>query len=350
MVQLGHVSAPSAPPDSLAAKAYLIHPKADVWLMGGVSLACIPAFWALGIGVEQVFSRIWWMLILFSFPHFMVSYAMFYGRGGPWQKHQFVAVWIPLALSAATGFAVWSAPPEPMAWICQGTLALLYWHFLKQAYGVALWLGSVKGRPLGKDKKHLLLTGLILLGAYGFFSVQETSKLDLAFFRFPTPRLDLGPWPMRLAGAFGYGALLVFVFQQLREWRQKTPSDFGWQGYVPIVALLTWFDPLFAFSPVKLLVPIFHGMQYLPFPARVQANRDPKPWMRGLFWVAMIGAGYLGFEWIPRHVVDRSPVPIATRVFAFFLIFFNVHHFFIDGVIWRFRDPEVLRRLGAGRS
>jgi heme A synthase len=60
-------------------------------------------------------------------------------------------------------------------------------------------------------------------------------------------------------------------------------------------------------------------------------------------------AGYLGFWGVPSQL--DSAVPYETTVFGptlfmfIFWIFINVHHYFIDNVIWRGENPDTRRYL-----
>jgi len=65
-------------------------------------------------------------------------------------------------------------------------------------------------------------------------------------------------------------------------------------------------------------------------------------------WLAVYGAalsaGWLAFEFLPGLADARLQTPDALGL-PFFLIaatlFINIHHYFIDNVLWRFGDPQV---------
>jgi len=100
-----------------------------------------------------------------------------------------------------------------------------------------------------------------------------------------------------------------------------------------------------------------HALQYFIFPWRVELNRMarsgvvPSPsaaTLRSLIYYAMVvGAGLLlmgGLPWLAKNyggAIGLAGLPLSLTV----LSFFNLHHYFIDGVIWKIRNPAVRRDL-----
>ena len=126
------------------------------------------------------------------------------------------------------------------------------------------------------------------------------------------------------------------------------------------------------FDPVLLLVvPLFHSLQYMAVVWRYQLNaegerlseRPPeaatrwKAWLRsapaGLVRFALVAGvlGYLGF-WLAPIVLDTvtgyDRAVFGATVFLFIgWTFINIHHYFIDNVIWRRDNPGTRRHLFA---
>jgi hypothetical protein len=60
--------------------------------------------------------------------------------------------------------------------------------------------------------------------------------------------------------------------------------------------------------------------------------------------VGVVLAGWLAFEFLPNSFDNLLGTFNAWGMFFFFtaaMLFINIHHYFIDNVLWRFRDPEV---------
>jgi hypothetical protein len=94
------------------------------------------------------------------------------------------------------------------------------------------------------------------------------------------------------------------------------------------------------------LVQGFHALQYLMFPIRVEMNEYRKPNFKYLhlvfYYIALVVLGVIGFHWADLlGGVSDSKLPIVTATF----VVLNLHHYFIDAVIWKIRDPEVRQSL-----
>jgi hypothetical protein len=61
--------------------------------------------------------------------------------------------------------------------------------------------------------------------------------------------------------------------------------------------------------------------------------------------------GFLGFWWIPQKLdtwIGYDETLFGPTLFLFvFWLFINVHHYFLDSVMWRAENPEVRRNLFA---
>jgi hypothetical protein len=154
-------------------------------------------------------------------------------------------------------------------------------------------------------------------------------------------------------------AVSVFVHVWLIE--KKGLAFNGLVGYVTSSYLwrLLYLHPVFAFC-----LPFFHGLQYLPFVYKFrkseleeQKKRDNKTLkndasdlMGGwVFIMAGIVLGALFFVVIPRimdglHGSEVSGFSSYFFVVAF-IIFLNLHHFFIDHAFWRKDNVKVQKFL-----
>jgi nicotinamide riboside transporter PnuC len=118
-------------------------------------------------------------------------------------------------------------------------------------------------------------------------------------------------------------------------------------------------DPIF-----MLFVPAFHSLQYLLFVWRYQVNKahaeatvteraqislGRRTVVMRVARFVLVGMvlGFIGFMALPALLeASLTPDPVwGGTVFVFILAaFINLHHYFIDNVIWR-RDNEDVRRF-----
>ena len=118
---------------------------------------------------------------------------------------------------------------------------------------------------------------------------------------------------------------------------------------VPFIALYVWWMPeTRQFEFYFLLTPMFHSLQYLAFVYKMEDTRlrgEPRRELKATILVTgIVLAGWLAFEMVPNTLDNALGTFTAWNMFFFFtaaMLFINVHHYFIDNVLWRFKDPEV---------
>jgi len=119
------------------------------------------------------------------------------------------------------------------------------------------------------------------------------------------------------------------------------------------VALHFWWLPILRQPEYNMLVvPFFHSLQYLPFAYRLEkSTMKPGNWyhVRATVRVMLILlAGFVAFEGLPSFL-DVTIAPNAISLPWFFVgcfsVFINIHHFFIDSVVWKFNQKEVARGI-----
>ncbi len=133
------------------------------------------------------------------------------------------------------------------------------------------------------------------------------------------------------------------------------------RAWIPWVAIFAWYAAMARVGLAALfIVQIAHGLQYLIFPLRVELNRTrretPGGYAREL--VALHMAAYL-VVLLAGSIVAAIALPLGAmavvtdwlgsrpgQVVGFAInAFFNIHHYFTDGVVWKLRNPEVREDL-----
>ena len=155
----------------------------------------------------------------------------------------------------------------------------------------------------------------------------------------------------------------------VNRWR-KNGGGLPYNGLVAYVASLYLWILIARINPLWLLiVPALHSLQYLAVVWRYQTNverdssdaeSDPQPKILSVlgplyrfrllgFIVGGTALGYLGFWLIPSALTALIPYDkqvLGSSLFFFIvLIFINVHHYFLDNVMWRRGNPEVSKYL-----
>ncbi len=316
------------------------------------------------------------MLFLAHFvnhPHFAHSYQLFYSGfvrkaftepSGLAARYRFAGIMVPALLTVFFAVA-----------LAQGNVALLGlagnvmfftvgWHYAKQGYGILMLDAVRKGLRFNAGDRRWLLANTHLAWFTLWLVASDTLKAKelwgIEYYLLEVPDA------LQIAGVS-----MVAVSTAVVAWRvvgrccegRVVPVN-GLTAYVAAVyvwLLVGRFDPLLLF-----MVPFFHSLQYMAVVWRYRLNaegglRDAgdgprwEAWWRsapgGLARFAIAGGvlGAAGFWWAPQAANALSGYDRAVFGTALFLFvawtFINIHHYFIDNVIWRRDNPEMKRHL-----
>ena len=359
---------------------YLHGPIADFMLLGGGSMILILALAPL-FPASKAPALASFMLFVSNFinnPHFGHSYQIFY-RG--FRRKAFGGDYSS-ALRARYVFAGVIAPAL-LAGYMIGTFALGHyrafgfafnimgffvgWHYVKQGYGMLMLDSAIKQRFLTQTEKRLFLANAyatwLLAWINSNMMIRESDLWGLKSYTFDLPRPLLY---IALAAAATTFALCIFALIQ----RHRSGGKLAWNGVIAyLVSIYPWLAPYY-FGPVAyLVVPACHSLQYLAVVWRYQLNREQAeaamegvaPADGGQFGVspgrlrfatfitkgALLGfAGFWGLPIVLDTLVPYNHTPFGGTVFlAGFWIFINVHHYFLDNVMWRRENTDIKQHL-----
>jgi hypothetical protein len=367
--------APTAPAH---ARGWLFHPLVDFFCLGGGSLLLLLPLLLVPVTPTLRLDFAFWALVvahIVNHPHFAHSYQIFYGgfRGKafghtfePWlrRRYLFAGLVVPVLLLAYLLATIAIGSAAALGYAANAMFFLVGWHYVKQGYGMAMLDAAMKRRFFTAGEKKVLLwnghAGWLLSWLLANRVVSEINYWGLALYSFAAPA-----WLIDLATAAAVcttGALLVMVVRKAHKEGWQLP----WNGLLAYaVSLYAWL--LFArVNPLFLaFVPAFHSLQYLVVVWRYQLNRtqaEPDAGMRpgrllpsvgslrlALFLALGILLGWLGFWGLPLWLNDTVAYDRAIfgpAVFLFVIwIFINIHHYFLDNVMWRRENPETRRFL-----
>lgn len=375
------LAAPSVATPAAAAsapKGWLFNPVVDFLCLGGGSMLVLPLLLLIPSSVALQAEFAFWAIVvahIVNHPHFAHSYQIFYSgfRGkafgntfepGLRLRYLIAGVYVPILLMAYLLTAIAMGSAAALAYGANAMFFLVGWHYVKQGYGMAMLDAVLKKRfYTPREKKVLLWNGYAGWLVSWLYVNQVVYKFDywgLAYYSFATPE-----WLMtasEVAAVATTVALVAMVLLKAVKERGRLPWN-GIVGYV--VSLYGWLilariNPLFT-----LFVPAFHSLQYLVVVWRYQLNRtraqtDARSRPNGLlpsvgllrnllFLVLGVLLGYLAFwglpEWLNANVgYDRSLFGPSVFLFVAW-IFINIHHYFLDNVMWRRENPETRRYL-----
>lgn len=365
---------------------------ADFWMLGGLSiLIWIPVYFlqdkiglakSLALTIPTVSLT---LAYLVNYPHFMASYKLAYMQGKDFiVSNWFQLLFVPSALivTILISFNFWSSSitdsgfvvfvnglfeavglrtrlglyPNLGSEILGLLVVLLYftvgWHYSKQTFGCMMVYAKLDNYRMGNIERNVLRYGLLSTwwvtwlysncsqGTYPFYGL-NVFRLDLPYIWFQASYV--------IVSLMFFSVAITFIRIYNRD--KKLPSI---NFLVPMFALLIWHIPLFGNPQFFYILAFFHSLQYFPFVAKVEQTRykthnRPKTNIRLLlFFAIMLVLGFLSFDYVPSSFDQMNNSFSVLKVSFFmiaFLVFINIHHYFIDNVLWRFKNKEVRQLL-----
>jgi hypothetical protein len=368
-------AAPRASPATASASA-----QAELWVTGGASFVLLPLCWLLqrAFGLDSAELAVgfttFYAAHVINDPHFAVTYLLFYrdvrrrlGSGDHSRWHQvryaLAGFVVPLALLvwAVTALALQSA--RSLGWMTQLMFLLVGWHYVKQGFGVVTVLSARRGTSYGLGERRALLAHAFAGWAYAWASPVDPGRtVEEKGVIFTT--LSHPGWVEPLTRVAFFASLAPLAALLLLKWRREgAPPAAPLLGFLASVWLWTVYsgiDPLFMY-----LIPALHSLQYLYFVWLMKRNQAralegppsfgrPVALVLGAWGVSSILLGALLFHLLPSALdgalVDRRVARFsdlgATPYFAALFTIVNLHHYFMDAVLWR-RDNAETRYLRA---
>lgn len=362
----------SPQPESRAKKAagtkpYFVNFWVDAAFMGGISVVTYLIIVLLmnQTGYESSRTRTvinWgvWLSWVVNWPHFAATSYRLYRSRETMNQYPVTAYIVPLLLIPAF-FAGLFLPETFAPWYVKVFYVWSPYHFSGQTLGLA----TLYARRTGFVVSPLMKWSLTWFIFSTYIELQAKSEgpgTKVSFWGInDIPSIGIPSFVETWAhyGTIIMGLLLVYA----------TIEAIGTNGkgvpmimFVPVVAQVVWFKlAYYGDRPNSFLefVPLFHSTQYL-FIAwfmqmkerQVDNDEVGSPRRVGietLLWGVGIGLGGMWlFDWGPEATrwffadltgwIGDLDIFVATAVF---ITTVQIHHFFVDGVIWKLRNPKV---------
>ncbi|MER8718447.1 hypothetical protein NKH64_08770 [Mesorhizobium sp. M0999] len=374
------LSADAVAPQTATAQKYLFGPLADFLMLGGSAFLILPVLFLVPLEYEgPVAATMVFVAYLVNYPHFAHSYQLFYRNFGRkvtgdgydrslQLRYIFAGIVVPLVMAGFFAYGAAAANTRLLGYATNAMFFFVGWHYVKQGYGM-LMVDAVLKRKFfdDRDKKVLLVNSYavwILAWLQTNTAVTQGKYYGLDYYTFAVPS-----WITDIALLAAIASTAATLLMLVNRWR-KNGGKLPYNGIVAYVASLYLWILIVRINPLWLLiVPALHSLQYLAVVWRYQTNverdssdaeRDPQPkilsFLGPLYRFRLLGfivggtaLGYLGFWLIPSALTALIPYDrqvLGSSLFFFIvLIFINVHHYFLDNVMWRRGNPEVSKYL-----
>jgi hypothetical protein len=231
---------------------------------------------------------------------------------------------------------------------------------VKQGFGVLTVLSARRGVHFDATERKVLLGHCFAGWAYAWASPASLSKeveeKGVVYAALPRPpALEL------VAGCLFFASALALLAVFARKWRRerRVPPLLPLSGLLITVWLWVVYsslDPLLVY-----VIPALHSLQYLYFVWLLKhaaaREREGPPYFGppAALQGALLAASAIAFGWLLFHggpaLLDGTLVSKGARgselalgktpYFAALFAFVNIHHYFMDAVIWRRENPET---------
>ncbi len=339
------VAPPVAPSRRGPQPLYFVNAPVDFLLVGGASVVTflLLRYFHSGARTEAVYTAAAALSWFVNWPHFSAtSYRLYHDRAHV-RQYPVTALVIPWLVVAGVVASVLS-PLLIAPYFVKLYLTWSPYHFSGQTLGVTLIYARRAGFAVGRAERLALSTFI-----FGTFATQnarfEVNPAGASYYGIAYPGLGLPAWTVTAFSTLMYlggAAFLVLAARWcLRERRWLPPVVL-----LPMLTQYVWFIPGNGWASFQEFVPFFHSLQYLLIAWSVQLKEklDKDHLAPGASYVLRESArwgvlNFLGgavlFYMLPRLLAETG----VTLLFASGVVLAAVqlHHFFVDGVIWKLR-------------
>jgi tetratricopeptide (TPR) repeat protein len=354
-------NAPAKPP----ASRWIFNPALDLLVgCGAWSLPLLVVMFYLSKSQAIFVSFAFYFLGVFcNQPHYMATIYRAYRTPEDFHKYRFFTIYVTVFV-ALTVLIVHLAP-DLFPWLLTFYLTWSPWHYTGQNFGISMMLARRAGAQPSAEDRNLIWWSYFASYLAWFLALHNTgtpSQPTLIILPIPADLARLGVLLFFIlylvAGVYGHGRLVRQV-----GWRAMAgpltlfATQFLWFLLPELLHETTSLDfpPTYASAGVLAFM---HCAQYLWIttyyarreaeavaPAGKKSRRaTPSTFRLGRYYLILVLGGIALFvpgPWLASRVFGYDLV----ESFFIFAALVNLHHFILDGAIWKLRDGRIARLL-----
>ncbi len=297
------------------------------------------------------------LALFFNYPHYMATIYRAYHTNADFEKYRIFTVHITLLVALTVVFSHFS--PRALPWIFTVYLTASPWHYSGQNYGLFMMFARRAGAQPTPTERRALYAAFLISYTVLLLSLHTGPSGDPLFVSLNIPSVISSRAQILLAIAFV--ACSVFGLSRLIgqvSIRRMVPSltlfstQCIWFLVPTLLSLLEHFQvPRSRYSTGILA--IMHSAQYLwitSYYAKREAATTPNRLWRPLSYFAILVVGGIALfvpgPWVSSLIFHFD----FTRSFLLFTALVNIHHFILDGAIWKLRDGRIAALLVNSRA
>ena len=351
---------------------WLFGPGRDLFLGCGVGYAVVLVAFLVGGNELKAWAPMGllaFVLLFTSVPHYGATLMRVYNERESRRRYAVFSVWISLVLLVA--FAVACHWYELGSGLFTVYLNWSPWHYAGQNYGIALMFLHRRGVEVTPTAKKWLYSSFVLAfllafvrlngiepdAGYAFESGNASAGTGDTVYRLL--RLGIPEVPQKLMLIVGLAAYLVATGRAFKLLLDRGTA----RDMIPAVLIVAsqslWFvipamfrtfgvlENSVLYSPHNhqyafLLIAIGHAVQYL-WITTYFARKEPRFGGAPRHLAQCVLAGCVVW-YLPRYLFDPSllgSVSFNAGLALLIAAAVNIHHFILDGAVWKLRDGRV---------
>jgi tetratricopeptide (TPR) repeat protein len=288
------------------------------------------------------------LAILFNYPHFMATIYRAYHARAEFEKYKIVTLHVTL-LMVLTGVLLhafyWLLPWVFTLYICWSP-----WHYTGQNYGLLMMFVRRGGATITSNERRWIRVAFVAAYLMLLASFETGRSADPLVLSLGIPATFTLPARLVLGIVFLGSILIGFRRLILRSsWTVMAPpltlalTQFLWFVLPTLLELHAAYQiPQTRYSSGILAV--LHSAQYLWITSYYQQREaraaGQSGWRMATYFLTLIAGGIALFipgPWLVSRIFHFD----FTTSFLIFTAVVNIHHFILDGALWKLRDSRI---------
>jgi hypothetical protein len=355
----------AAPPKAAPAGLFISTPAKDVFFYFA-SVLVVGVVWFLASQLHvNSFYILAGVAAVSNGPHLASTWTRVYFDKREWRERPLLIVGMPLAIALGVVLITQYMGIAGTRLLNSTILYWATWHFVAQNWGIMRIYQRKSGEPLTSIAMRLERPILFMFVAWCLLKRIDTGPrilfgTEVLYYRLPTAVVD-GLW-----GPLAF-LMLVYLVQRVRERNQPWAKAAWLRGVFLLCAFAGFFIPFICIktddTSAFAAAACWHGIQYLGIVRhyhnnsfKIGVSRDAPiiSWLAqpgrlrlflylALLW-ALAGSGYLVI--FGGTALTKGTPWTEYRWAGVVWITFTLSHYWLDGVIWKLRKPELAQRVG----
>jgi tetratricopeptide (TPR) repeat protein len=284
------------------------------------------------------------LALVCNYPHYAATWYRACAQPADRQRYWQVLVWSGLLTLA--GLLLVHAHPPLLAWVFTLYVFWSPWHYTGQNYGIALMFARRRGlTALDRPTTRWLWAAFVLpyvMLLLAFNSGPSADPLLLS--------AGLPPAAVKMAIVVLGASFLAITFVIGRRLLRQHPWSVTGPTFAMLATQAMWFtpaaintlsgEPLFQARYSSGMLALLHSAQYLwitSYYARREQGPQWQPWRYAAVLFAVGIALFIPGPWAASLWFGLD----FTTSFLAFTALINIHHFILDGAVWKLREPRI---------